>query len=61
MSAEPTTTTAVPGASETLAAKPSEGEVEFYQGTGQWRITAPIKSTDERSQAITLTHPGLPV
>ena len=47
-----------PGAFQHHWSKPSEGEVEFYQGTGQWRITAPIKSTDERSRAITLTHPG---
>ncbi len=39
-------------------AKPSEGEVEFYEGAGQWRSTVPIKSIDEQRRIIRLTHPG---
>jgi parallel beta-helix repeat protein len=40
-------------------AKPSEGEVEFYEGTGQWRSTVPIRSIDEQRRIIRLTHPGV--
>ena len=40
-------------------AKPSEGEVEFYLGSGQWRSTVPIQSIDEHARAIRLTHPGV--
>jgi parallel beta-helix repeat protein len=40
-------------------AKPSEGEVEFYEGTGQWRSTVPIKSIDEQRRIIRLTRPGI--
>jgi hypothetical protein len=40
-------------------AKPSEGEVEFYLGSGQWRSTVPIQSIDEQSRTIRLTHPGV--
>jgi parallel beta-helix repeat protein len=48
-----------PGAFPRPWAKPSEGEVEFYEGTGQWRSTVPIKSIDEQRRTIRLTHPGL--
>lgn len=39
-------------------AKPSEGEVEFYEGTGQWRSTVSIRSIDEQRRIIRLTHSG---
>jgi parallel beta-helix repeat protein len=39
-------------------AKPSEAEVEFYEGTGQWRSTVSIKSIDEQRRIIRLTHSG---
>jgi parallel beta-helix repeat protein len=39
-------------------AKPTQGEITFYEGTGQWWSTAPIKSMDEKNRIITLTRPG---
>ena len=47
-----------PGAFQHHWAKPTEGEVEFYQGTGQWRITVPIKAVNEKDRVIALTRPG---
>ncbi|MBZ5564736.1 MAG: right-handed parallel beta-helix repeat-containing protein, partial [Acidobacteriia bacterium] len=40
-------------------AKPGEGEVEFYGGTGQWRSTVAIKSVNESHRIIRLAHPGM--
>jgi parallel beta-helix repeat protein len=48
-----------PGAFPRHWAKPREGEVEFYEGTGQWRSTVPIQAIDEQRRIIRLTHPGV--
>jgi parallel beta-helix repeat protein len=47
-----------PGTFEHHWAKPTQGEITFYQGNGQWQSTAPIKSVDEKNRIITLTRPG---
>jgi parallel beta-helix repeat protein len=48
-----------PGAFPRHWAKPGEGEVEFYEGSGQWRSTVPIQSVDEQRRVIRLAHPGV--
>lgn len=41
-------------------AKPTEGEVVFYQGGwGSWRSTVPIQSVNEHDDSITLVRPGM--
>jgi parallel beta-helix repeat protein len=47
-----------PGTFEHHWAKPTQGEVTWYQGTGQWQCTIPIKSVDKRNRTIRLLHPG---
>ena len=40
--------------------RPSEGEVNFYQGGwGSWRSTVPILSVNEEDDSITLVRPGM--
>jgi len=47
-----------PGTFEHPWVRPTEGEVTFYQGNGQWHSTAPIESVDETRRIIRLTRPG---
>jgi parallel beta-helix repeat protein len=47
-----------PGTFPRRWAKPTEGEVELIQGSGQWRSTVPMKSIDEQTRIIRLTRPG---